>query len=141
MQIAAIDRIQTGPHGTFGKLTTLGFSMFTCEPPWKDNRSDVSCIPTGEYICTWHQSPRFGGVYLVNDVPGRAFILTHRGNIGGDIEQGLLTHTHGCILGGKYFGVVRGQRAVCLSRPTMTRFFNHMQRKDFRLVVRGEFNV
>lgn len=141
MQIAVINRANTGDHGTFGKLWTPGFSMFTAEPPWKDNRPDVSCIPPGVHVCKWHQSPRFGGVYLVTGVPARSFILTHRGNLAGDIEKGLLTHTHGCILGGKYIGIVRGQKAVCLSRPTVTAFFNHMNRADFRLVVQGNFNA
>ena len=136
MRRVILDRSVTGDHGTFGKLKTDGFACYTCEPPDKGNRSNVSCIPAGEYLCKWHKSPRFGMVYIVTGVPDRSVILTHSGNVGGDIEKGLRTHTHGCILLGKYRGTVEGQQAVCLSRPTCRKFFNHMNRENFILEVR-----
>ncbi|MEZ6854201.1 DUF5675 family protein [Halodesulfovibrio aestuarii] len=136
MRRVTLTRTATGDHGTFGKLATAGFACFTCEPPNKDNRPNVSCIPAGEYLCKWHHSPRFGMVCIVTGVPDRTAILIHSGNVGGDIEKGLRTHTHGCILLGKHRGVIQRQQAVCLSRPTCRKFFNHIDQEDFILEVR-----
>lgn len=134
---AVLLRNVTGEHGTFGNLYTLGFKCKVLEPPWKDNRQNVSCIPKGTYECFWYQSSKFGGVYLLRDVSGRSGILTHSGNFGGDIEKDLISHTLGCLLLGKenaYFGNVK-QKGITLSRVTCRRFFNHMNKKSFTLHV------
>jgi len=71
------------------------FLCYTLEPPWKDNKTSISCIPDGDYTCMWHNSPRFGWLYTVLDVPGRTNIHIHVGNT--------LEDTYGCILpGGGY---------------------------------------
>lgn len=130
-------RHETGQDGSFGTLYTLGYSCKTLEPPWKENRRNVSCIPKGKYSCSWYVSQKFGGVYLIHDVSGRTGILTHSGNYGGDIEKGLVSHTLGCILLGKYatfFGQV-GQKGVALSKPTCRRFFDHMKKEPFNLEI------
>lgn len=116
-------RTETGMHGTFGVLFAGGGAWQVAEPPWRDNRRNVSCIPAGTYRAVWHRSPRFGPVYWVRDVPGRSGILIHPGNLAGDRERGLLSHTYGCLLPGRYRGALRGQQAVLASRPATRALF------------------
>ena len=71
------------------------FECKTMELPWKDNKKQISCIPTGEYKVIKHNSPNFGKVYKVLDVSGRSDILFHKGNFNKDSK--------GCILVGKEF--------------------------------------
>lgn len=115
-------RTSTGLHGTFGVLIAPGFRCRTLEPPWRDNRPNISCIPAGEYECAWHYSRKFGWCYIINKVPGRSHILIHPGNLGGDRSKGLRTHTYGCILPGKYDGRLGKQKAVLCSRFTVSEF-------------------
>jgi hypothetical protein len=133
----------TSDHGTIGILACpeKGFSCRTMEPPWKNNRSNHSCIPAGEYIVKIRMSPKYGKVYHVKDVDGRSYILYHSGNVGGDREKGLSSHTWGCILLGKYLGKLRIkgkiQRAVLYSKPTVRRFMELMEYQDFKLIITG----
>ena len=136
MREVALRRIHQGDQGTLSLVAIDGdhFS-FAMEPPWRDNAVGLSCIPVGRYRCTWHQSPRYGGVYLVNDVPGRSYILFHAGNLGGDVVAGFKTHTQGCILLGKHVGHLGGQLAVLVSRPIVNAFFQRLAQAPFDLVV------
>ena len=125
MRHALLTRDETSDHGTLGRLR-LGADealLHAIEPPWRDNRRNVSCIPAGRYLCVPHVSPRFGRCLLVSGVPGRSHILFHAGNVGGDRSLGLHTHTHGCLLPGlrRSSLVVRGrrQRAVLASRTAL----------------------
>lgn len=68
------------------------------EKPWKDNAKNISCIPTGRYLCTRRKpTQKFNYEHLlVNGVPNRDAILFHIGNFA-------LTDTQGCILVGTDF--------------------------------------
>ena len=114
--------------GTLGELELEAFSCVTMEPPWADNRPNVSCIPPGEYPCHWHKSPRYGWVYAVLEVPGRSHILIHPGNI--------VTHTKGCILPGRRVGAIGGMPAVLVSRAATRSLFDAAMREPFTLEVR-----
>ena len=129
MRHALLTRDETSDHGTLGRLR-LGADealLHAIEPPWRDNRRNVSCIPAGRYLCVPHVSPRFGRCLLVSGVPGRSHILFHAGNVGGDRSLGLHTHTHGCLLPGlRRGGLVvaadggrRRQKAVLASRTAL----------------------
>ncbi len=65
-------------------------------------------------MCRRVESPRFGYTYEVTAVPGRSHILLHPGNVVGD--------TQGCILLGRHFGLLRGDRAVLNSGQTFAGF-------------------
>lgn len=53
----------------------------TLELPWKDNRSNISCIPPGVYRVTWEESPRLKRNTLrLHGVPDRDGILIHSAN-------------------------------------------------------------
>lgn len=132
-------RFETGDQGTFGQMLVDGSSRFyTCEPPWRANLPDRSCIPTGEYRVKRHESPKFGHCFILLGVPLREVILTHNGNVGGNIDKGLLTHTHGCILVGVAMGRVGAQKAVTCSKYALSKLLR-MMGDGFVLRIEGEF--
>ena len=73
-------------------------------------------------------------------VPDRSHILVHIGNLGGDVEAGLHTHTHGCILPGMHRGslTVRGraQRAVLASRTAFRQLMQWAAGETVQLEIR-----
>ncbi|PRZ19584.1 DUF5675 family protein [Flavobacterium granuli] len=79
------------PEGTNGKLVHEGkITCHTIELPWKDNLSQVSCIPEGEYFLEKRYSSRFGWHLEVLNVPNRSLILFHPAN-------NALKELRGCI--------------------------------------------
>lgn len=94
---AVLRRAPSTDQGTFGVLTFGTEAVRTLELPWRDNRPQRSCIPPGVYDCGMVNSPRFGRVYGVRDVPGRSHILIHAANLAGDVDLGWTTQLHGCI--------------------------------------------
>jgi hypothetical protein len=138
--VVSLRRLQTGVQGTFGLIELHGLTLTTAELPWRRNRRGRSCVPPGTYQCTWRRSPRFGDVYHVDGVPDRTAILIHPGNLAGDAEVGLDTHTQGCILVGERFGFVKNsagvmQRAVLVSRPAVRAMAATLNRRPFLLEV------
>lgn len=127
-------------QGTFGVIHVVGtndtLSLFVTELPWRDNESQMSCIPPGEYICAPYKSPKFGNVYIVLDVPGRGYILFHSGNYAGDTRLGYRTHSKGCILPSLKRGVMNGQLAGLLSKIAISNFFAAFEGEKFKLIVK-----
>ena len=78
---------------TVGMLNYEDFRCFTLELPYKDNRTDISCIPPGLYRGSKSVSPRHGSCIAINGVLGRTHIKIHVGNYTSQIL--------GCILVGK----------------------------------------
>lgn len=76
-----------------GKFTVL-------ELPYNDNAPCASSIPEGEYTVSPRYNEKFGHHLIVNDVPGRSWILFHSGNFP--------DQTQGCILVGMRFGDIDG---------------------------------
>lgn len=134
---AILVRNPSTKYGTHGALMVpeLGFSCFTAEPPWKNNRKQVSCIPPGTYIVQIRNSPKYGKVFHLTGVEGRTYILIHSGNFSGDMELGLRSHTMGCILLGQKRGWLAKQLSVLNSRITVTRFMNLMGTNKFELTI------
>ena len=128
-------RTQSSAQGILGLWVTDGFQARTIELPWKDNRSNVSCIPAGEYPAAYRYSQKFKHHYWIQNVPDRGWILTHNGVWAGDTELGYKTHSHGCIIMGKYHGRYQGQDCVFVSRVTLRAFMDFMDRKPFNLKV------
>ena len=141
MNRARLIRVESSDHGTLGVLSSRGLPgpVHTIEPPWRDNRRNLSCIPPGTYRVVPHRSPRFGRCLLVTDVPGRSHVLFHAGNVGGDIKRGFHTHTHGCILPGTRAGKLsvkgRMQRAVLASRPAFRQLMVWADSQPFILEI------
>jgi hypothetical protein len=124
MKKVRLTRITEYADATFGALTVNGKPIcVTLEDAWKENKTSISCIPKGKYKLTWHNSPRFGQCYLVNDVPNRSHILIHAGNSAAD--------THGCILLGLMFGDSR----IVSSRAAIDLFHSAMKQEPGELEV------
>jgi len=110
-------------YGTFGVLKlNENWMCVTLEPPNKLNKSNVSCIPTGQYICGQFSSRRFGETWVVTNVPDRKWILFHPGN--------RVPDTQGCIILGEHFGKLKGDLAVLNSGKTFRNFLDIMKDYD-----------
>lgn len=119
MKRATLTRGQSTDAGTFGTLQLDGQALHTVELPWRDNKPQASCIPPGTYRCAIVQSPKFGRVYGVRDVPGRSHILIHAGNYGGDKAMGFRSDLLGCIAPAMLVGTLDGQMAGLQSRAAL----------------------
>jgi len=111
-----IERFCYAPEGTFGMLYFDGFKAFTVERAWKNNEPYVSCIPDGEYVAKWYDSPRFGrtlavvgGTVSLFPSPNhdRSAILFHLGN--------WPRNFNGCIGLGRAFTCINGEMGVTSS--------------------------
>ena len=102
---------------------------WSLEPPWLNNRRNVSCIPDGTYRCLRHQSDKYGSVWALQGVPRRSGILIHAGNVVDD--------TQGCILLGARIGWLHGSRAVLDSQKAI-RYWHELtaDASELELVVR-----
>lgn len=103
----------------------------TLEPPWLDNKKGSS-IPVGSYIVTRYRSPSKNPqldyqVFLLHDVPGRDYIEIHIGNTVKD--------TKGCILVGRTYSTLNGQRALLHSTETMRRLLNDLPEEFYLEVI------
>lgn len=130
-------RLDTGNEGTFGVIVFNSQYLYTGELPWRQNKSNVSCIPAGIYTVCLRISPKYGTVYEVRDVKGRSYILFHQGNYSGDLLMGFRTNVQGCILLGFKRGILNKQKAVLASRLARRRFERVMQFDPFILEIRN----
>lgn len=134
-----LTRFTSSDQGTLGRLCGHGprgpVDLATMELPWRDNARNASRIPAGVYACRLTRSPRFGLVYQVREVPDRSHILIHTGNLAGDTERGYLTHSHGCILPGRYAGSLSGQRAALASRFALSELMAALFEEPFTLRI------
>lgn len=125
-------RHNRGGKVTLGTLYAKGQVFKTLEPPWKENRSNISCIPPNLYNSVYlHQSAsgKYKKVYHVRDVPKRSGILIHNGN--------LVKHTLGCVLIGYRLGTLARQPAVLNSRSALQDFVTLMDNKPFNIIIVG----
>lgn len=137
--VANLCRMKRGDQGTRGMLFFQGFACQTLELPWRDNKRNISCIPSGDYDVNIRLSPKYGEIYHIQKVPNRSYILIHSGNFAGDVEKGFRTHVNGCILLGQKRGIFRDQWAVLNSRITIKRFMSQMAKEPFKLKIHEAF--
>lgn len=140
MLIVTLRRQPSTDQGTFGVLTFGARTIHTVELPWRDNRRQRSCIPPGAYRCALVQSPRFGRVYGVANVPDRTHILIHSANLAGDVDLGWTTQLHGCIAPAMRVGAMRNnkgrmQAAGLVSRPALDAFMAWAAGRPFTLEI------
>lgn len=100
------------------------FQCKTLELPWKGNENRVSCIPPGpntgpkEYRLEHRSAAQSGNFnyphFIVKGVPGRSYILIHRGNF--------YTQILGCVLVGREFIDINadGHPDVTSSKETLS---------------------
>lgn len=125
-----LKRVSSTKNGTCGVLLSNGHPFaLTMENPWLENKTNISCIPAGVYICKRVQSPKFGNTFEVTNVAGRSHILFHKGNTKDD--------THGCILVAEQFGYLNGKVAILSSKAGFNEFMTIMKDVDkFLLTIR-----
>ena len=137
MQTLTLYRIFQSNQGTFGIIYgPCGRICYTLEPPWKDNRPNVSCIPDGGYEVRYmprSASGKYKDCYHLQNVSGRYGILIHKGN--------LVTHTMGCILPGQRIGYLKGRRAVLGSASALRKIHSITDREGFKIHVRDDFII
>lgn len=125
--VVKLIRSPSTDQGTFGRLVFGPHALHTTELPWRDNRQQRSCIPVGTYQVALVNSPKFGRVYGVANVPGRSNVLIHAANVAGDVDLGWQTQLHGCIAPAERLGAIRipsgrMQAAGLISRPALSTF-------------------
>jgi len=119
-----------------GSLVVAGEIFSVLEPPWKNNASNISCIPSGEYVCNFmlrSSSGKYKNVYHIREVGGRFGILIHNGNI--------VTHTRGCLIIGKRKGWLARRRAVLNSKTALGELVDIIGERQFKLIITGDQNV
>lgn len=141
MKDVVLVREPSTDQGTLGVMLVDGVAFHSLELPWCDNQPRRSCIPQGMYACKLVQSPRFGRVFTVTNVPGRSAILIHSGNFAGDVERGYQSHVQGCILLGLRRGKMANisgspQSAVLLSKPAIRQFMELVGTEPFVLHIK-----
>jgi len=101
--------------------------LVTLEDAWRDNETNISCIPEGIYKILRVKSQRFGDTYTVEGVEGRSLIRFHWGNT---IED-----TEGCILVGMKYGETE-MPSIAQSQLGFKKFMEIMEDvKEARLVI------
>lgn len=131
-----LERLESSDQGTFGRITFGGTTLYTGELPERENASNASCIPAGNYKCVWTYSNAFKRqMYLVDSVPSRAGIRIHSANFMGDRSCGLKCQLYGCIALGERLGVMDGQKAVLLSACAVRKLEAAMGRQPFELEI------
>ncbi len=133
-------RLESDAEGTVCILLDDNFQKicFIIEPPWKNNKANLSCIPSGTYDVEYIKrsgSGRYRDVYHIKNVKDRSGILIHCGNFAGDTEQGYRTDSLGCQLTASKIGKLSGQRAGLASRSAMHKLHAATNRQPFTLKV------
>ena len=141
MKEALLLRTSTSDEGTFGYFICDGFYWRTLELPERQNKSNISRIPNGEYMVQIRYSPSFRKyLYCLQNVKNRSFILIHGANFAGDTSKGFQTHLHGCIALGKKVGKARNrykktQKCIFDSQVAMREFMDYMDKEEFKLKI------
>lgn len=124
MSNLVLNRLCSNSAGVFGVLIyDRQLLCNTLELPWLGNVQNKSCIPLGEYACIKAQSPKFGDVFYVKDVPRREGILIHPGNS--------IKDTRGCILP----GLIAHKNGVAHSRDALDLLYSVLP-SSFNLIIR-----
>ncbi len=147
---AILRRMESSCEGTYGVLSVVdlsnpdlpGYHCSTMELPWKNNETDLSCIPLGIYNLELKYSESFSDeLYEILDVPDRSSILIHVGNWAGDKNRKYATDSEGCILlGAKKSNLAKSdndpyQMIVTESKNTHSEFLEFTDKRDIVLEI------
>lgn len=132
-------KLTRGPstdEGTFGTLSYCGVDFHSGELPWRNNASDLSCIPVGVYKATVTHSNRFNrDLYEIMGVKDRFAVRIHPANFCGNVSRGKKTELNGCICLGSAVGQLEGQQAILGSKAAVAKFMELLGNQDFELEI------
>jgi hypothetical protein len=143
MKEVLLNRFSDDTKQTLGSLSFIKSDgqLFVCktlELPWRDNQSNVSCIPKGIYPCRYTRSNRMSRqkgtdvfTYEVFDVVNRGGIRIHSANF--------FFQLLGCIALGdaqKDINADNEQDAIH-SGATIAAFETQLEKQDFMLTISG----
>ena len=139
MDILELRRVFTCDQGTVGILRSRKDEIcFVLELPWRENKRNISCIPSGEYRTTYlprSGSGRYRDVYHVQEVWQRSGILVHTGNYAGATDKGYKSHSCGCLLPASSIRSSNGQLIGILSAQALKRIHLATNRQPFTLSI------
>jgi len=103
------------------------FLCHTLELSYKNNQKNISSVPEGEYTLRGRRSAKFKKHQILENVPGRSYILIHAGNYP--------RNTQGCILP----GMGKGRNTVTSSRVALKGLNRRAKaKKHLRLKIVGK---
>lgn len=129
MQIVTLTRQNDNGIETLGDLVYNDFKCKTLELSWKENQSNISCIPLGTYECKYTFSLKLGWTYEVLNVHNRSGIRIHKGNY--------FFNVTGCILLGSGYSDINSdkQTDVINSISTLKEFEQLLNKQPFFLII------
>lgn len=131
-----LERLESDDEGTFGVIRFGGVLFYTGELPWRENHSEVSCIPEGAYPCSFTFSPHLKvKTYYLQKTAPRTEIRIHAANFMGDVSLGYRAQVNGCIALGFKIGKLDGQKAILYSSSAIRSFEQLLASKAFDLTI------
>ena len=116
-------------HGTFGKIVTPSFTLYTAEQPWRDNEPYKSCVPAGVYELVKFNSPKYGATFALknHDLDVGVFegeakrfaCVIHAANWPKQLQ--------GCVAVGLDSIVLSGELAVSSSREATSKLLDYIR--------------
>lgn len=120
------------------------------ELPWRKNKRSISCIPEGEYLCTYSdpvlqddptteadesggRHPRPYAHYIIHNVPDRSGILVHAGI---DVK-----HSLGCQIVGSRFKDYNTDQPKLAESRTKLKYMTETLPRTFRLLIEAKSGV
>ncbi len=105
-----LDRYSDDGKETIGKLYVVddkGYILHECETlelSWKDNQSNISCIPVGQYVVVKRRSAKYDEHFHITNVPNREYILIHPANY--------VSQLRGCVAVGSDLADINGDGLI-----------------------------
>lgn len=113
-----VNRLVSSCDSTLGVWTVhdgldLIYACKSLELPWKDNKTNISCIPCGTYLVNSRYSLAHKTHFILEGVEGRDYILAHVANY--------IRELRGCIAVGRVHSDIDmdGKLDVTNSRDTL----------------------
>lgn len=131
MPEAQLSRSFDWGNETVGLLSYKNYSWNTLELGWKNNKSNVSSIPSGRYLCKWTFSPKFlKYTYEITGVPNRSGIRIHSAN--------LYSQLLGCVALGHGYDDINSDKLpdILNSKKAIEEFNSVMNKQSFYLTVK-----
>ncbi len=136
-----LNRYSDDGKETIGKLYVLnkkGYILFECETlelPWKDNQSNVSCIPAGQYKVKKRWSEKYNEHFHITGVPNRDYILIHPANY--------VSQLRGCVAVGRDLADINndGLMDVTSSKATLSELLTILPSEFFIEILFQHSNI